>query len=233
MKQEEKIKAFENIEHRIAQTLALILSKPHLREHVDTVHELPRIYNPGGKIKLIVIGQDPTIVNKASRRNITTVLDLDKPAKMQRYVFGVCEALEVDPFRELYATNLFKNFFDTPPSYPSEVLNKFYGLWFPILREEVSMFPGVGIVTLGDNVLEFTLSINADKFVRNYWGYTEDWRIGASLPFKHILPNENLLGRVIFPFPRQPSMHKQFYVERSRSYLEYVKRHLDGYLVET
>ncbi len=214
--------AVKNIEDIITRTQALILSKPHLRECVDVIHPIPNIYNGGGNIKLIVVGQDPTIINKASRKNITTVLQLDKPGKLQRFIFSVCEALGIDPLTELYATNLFKNIFDEPPDYPSEVLVKFFDLWFPILLEEISLFPNVPIITLGDHVLDFTLNKNIDKQVRLYWGYTENWHIGANLPFKHILPNENKLERVIFPFPRQPSMLREFYLERCKSYLEYV-----------
>jgi hypothetical protein len=212
--------AVEHIEEKIRQIHTLILSKPHLREFVDTIHPIPNIYNGGGKIKLIVIGQDPTIVNKASRKRITTVLDLDKPGKMQRYIFRLCEGLGINPLKELYATNLFKNFFEEPPSGSSEVLDKFFEFWFPLLKEEISLFPDTPLITLGDNVLEFVTANNTDKCVRNYWGYCENWRMGASLPFKHILPNENLLGRPIFPFPRQPSILKQFYNERCKSYLE-------------
>lgn len=226
MKKIDKNSALNYIDEKIGQTHAIIQSKPNLRELVDTIHEIPKIYCGEGRIKLIVVGQDPTIINKASRRNITTVLDLDKPGKMQRYIFGVCEELGIDPFKELYATNLFKNFFEHPPRYPSEVLNKFFGLWFPILKEEISLFPEVPVITLGDHLLDFTLMENTDRCVRNYWGFTENWKIGANLSYKHILPNENLLGRKIFPFPRQPSILKQFYLDRRKSYIEYVKRNI-------
>jgi len=218
--------ALDNIEEKIGQIHALIQSKPHLREFADTIHPIPRIYYGGGKIKLIVIGQDPTIINKASRKGITTVLNLDKPGKMQRFIFSVCEKLGIDPVKELYATNLYKNFFDEPPHYSAEVMKKFFDLWFPILKEEVSLFPNVPIITKGDHVLETILDEKKDRCVRNYWGFAEDWRIGIGLPYKYVLPNENSLGRLIFPFPRQTSMLREFYLERCESYLEHVKKNI-------
>jgi len=214
--------ALKNIEEKIRQVHTLILSKPQLREFVDTVHPIPNAYNGGGKIKLIVIGQDPTIVNKASRKRITTVLDLDKPGKMQRYIFRLCEGLGINPLKELYATNLFKNFFEEPPSFASEVLGKFVDLWLPILKEEISLYPDTPVITLGDDVLQYVTAADTDKCVRNYWGYSENWRMGVNLQYKHILPNENQLGRLIFPFPRQPSILKQFYMERCETYLKYI-----------
>ena len=226
MKKALKNKASECIDEKIRQTHSVILSKPQLRELIDTIHDIPKTYKGRGKIKVIVIGQDPTIINKASRKNITTALDLDKPGKLQRYIFSVCENLGIDPLEELYATNLFKNFFEQPPTFPSDVLGKFFEFWFPILKEEIALFPDIPVITLGNNLLDFLTVDKADKCVRQYWGYTEDWKIGASLPFKHILPEENLMGRTVFPFPRQPSYLRQFFTDRCKSYIEYVKSNM-------
>lgn len=216
--------ALGNLDKKIRQIHTLILSKPHLREFADVVHPIPNTYTGSGRIKLIVIGQDPTIANKASRKKITTVLDLDKPGKMQRYIFGICEELCIDPFKELYATNLFKNFFDEPPGFSAGVMDKFVSLWLPVLQEEVMLFPDIPIITLGDNVLGYITTEKTNNYIRNYWGYTEDWKTGANLPLRHIMPDENLFGRVIFPFPREPNMHKQFYTDRYKSYIEHVKK---------
>lgn len=217
-----------SIEEKISQTYSLILSKPHLREYVDTLHEIPRIYNGGGKIKLILIGQDPTIINKASRKNIKWVLGLDKPGKMQRYIHRICEGLNIDPLKELYATNLFKNFFEEPPDHNSEVLKKFFDLWIEVLKEETKLYPGVPIAVLGDPVLNFISIDGQNLFVRNYWGYHEDWKKGVNEPFKHLLPEENLLNSYIFPFPRVSSIIKEFYYERFDNYINYIKSTLDG-----
>jgi uracil-DNA glycosylase len=211
------------VDEKISQTYSLILSKPHLREFVDIKHEIPRVFRGTGKIRLIVIGQDPTIINKASRKNITSVLGLDKPGKMQRYLYRICEGLDIDPLKELYATNLFKNFFEEPPDHNSDVLKKFFELWFPVLKEETAQFPCVPIVVLGDHVLNFLTGECDIKFVRNYWGYHENWKKGMNEPFKHLLPEENLLTENIYPFPRVSSIIKEFYFQRFDNYINYIK----------
>jgi hypothetical protein len=213
----------DRIEEKINQVFYLITSKPSLRVNIDTRHKIPKIYRGRGKIKLIVIGQDPTIVNKASRKNITTVLGLDRPGKMQRYIFGLCEKLGVNPINELYATNLFKNFFEEPPDYGGELLKKILDFWFPILKEEISNFPGVPVITLGDSVLEFITEETKKQYVRDHWGYTENWRNGEGKPFTHLQPKENLLGNIVFPFPRQPSVINEFYTERFDDYISYMR----------
>lgn len=211
------------IDEKIVQTYSLILSKPHLREFVDTKHDIPRVFRGTGNIRLIVIGQDPTIINKASRKNITSVLGLDKPGKMQRYLYRICEGLGIDPLKELYATNLFKNFFEDPPDHDSDVLKKFFDLWFPVLQVEAAQFPKTPIVVLGDHVLNFIAGDGDIRYVRNYWGYHEQWRKGMTEPFKHILPEENLLKENIYPFPRVSSIIKEFYFQRFENYINYIK----------
>jgi uracil-DNA glycosylase len=216
-----------DIDDKIRQVYSIILSKPLLRVHVDTKHGIPAVHRGSGKIKLIIIGQDPTVKNKASRKNITSVLGLNRPGKMQRYVFGICERLNVDPLNELYATNLFKNFFEEPPDHDSDVLHKFYQFWFPVLEEELSRYRNIPVITLGDKVIQFISKENPDNLVRNYWGYTEDWHLGGCNLLKHIPPDENLLGKPVFPFPRQPSIIKEFYASRLDRYIDYIRQNIN------
>lgn len=218
------------IDDKIRQVYSIILSKPFLRAQVDTKHNIPAVHKGSGKIKIIVIGQDPTVKNKASRKNITSVLGLNKPGKMQRYVFGVCERLRIDPLTELYATNLFKNFFEEPPDYNNGVLHKFFRYWFPVLEAELSGYKNIPVITLGDKVIQYISNKNPDNLVRNYWGYTEDWPRGGCCSMKHIPPNENLLGKPVFPFPRQPSIIKEFYAERFDKYIDYIKQNTNHVL---
>lgn len=214
------------IDDKVRQVYSIILSKPLLRAQVDTKHEIPAVHKGSGKIKMIIIGQDPTVKNKASRKNITSVLGLDKPGKMQRYAFAVCERLGIDPMKELYATNLFKNFFEEPPNHNSDVLHKFFQYWFPVLEEELSKYRNIPVITLGDKVIDFLSKKSADKLVRSYWGYTEDWHQGGGNSMKHIPPDENLLNKPVFPFPRQPSIIKEFYASRMDRYIDYIKQNI-------
>ena len=226
--EKEKSKVMDNdIDDKIRQVYSIILSKPMLRAHVDTKHDIPAVHRGSGKIKMIIIGQDPTVKNKASRKNITSVLGLDKPGKMQRYACAVCERLGIDSISELYATNLFKNFFEEPPDHNSDMLHKFFQYWFPVLEEELSKYRDIPVITLGDKVLEFLSKESADKLVRNYWGYTEDWHRGGGNLMKHIPPDENLIGKPVFPFPRQPSIIKEFYSSRLDKYIDYIKQNMN------
>jgi len=59
--------------------------------------------------------------------------------------------------------------------------------------------------------------------LRNYWGYTSEWKSGKFGLLDYIKPEENLLGRTIFPFPHQPSLRKQFYKEQMDGYIAYVR----------
>lgn len=43
-------------------------------------------FNGGGKIRLIILGQDPTVKNAASRSHITKTLNLDKNNAIRFYV---------------------------------------------------------------------------------------------------------------------------------------------------
>ena len=46
------------------------------------------------EIKLIIIGQDPTIRNKQRRKYINTTLNLDKNGALKTYVENICRELE-------------------------------------------------------------------------------------------------------------------------------------------
>lgn len=61
-------------------------------------------------IKLIIIGQDPTIRNKQQRKYIETTLNLDKNGALRNYVERICGTLGIS-IRNIYATNIFKYFY--------------------------------------------------------------------------------------------------------------------------
>ncbi len=210
----------------VRQVYSILLSKPNLRPYIDTIHEIPDTYRGEGQIKLVIIGQDPTVKNKASRKNIATVLNLDKPGKLQRYVFKVCSLLNVDPVSEIYATNLIKNFFEEPPADNRDILSKFAHHWLPVLTEEIKPFKKAPVITLGDTVLNLLFTNEKRNLVRNYWGYHEEWKKGVTIPFTHCDAAENILAREIFPFPHQPSIVKDFYSTRMERYAQYMKEKL-------
>ena len=177
-------------------------------------------FNKDGKdIKLIIIGQDPTIKNVERRKGITTTLNLDKSGALRRYVEEICNGLNIS-LSNVYATNVFKYFYTIPPAQTFEVLEKHLSPNLVLLEKELSNYPNCPIVSLGEPVLK--LLVNKNAKVRDYWGYDAKTR-KSTQSFKCVLPEENKLNRIIFPFCHQPSIRKDFYKENLSQYVRFVK----------
>ena len=79
--------------------------------------EIKPYYRPGqGGKKVFLIGQDPTIARKPGRVNVALMLDDDK-SQLSRWLKGVFGS-KYDGI-EIYATNLVKCFFSSPPAGPA------------------------------------------------------------------------------------------------------------------
>jgi hypothetical protein len=206
----------------------LVQDNPSLACYVDDSLPIPKVFAGHGEIKLIVLGQDPTVKKPESRKTITTVLNLDKEGSLRRYLGDVCHKLGVDLDHSVYATNLLKNFFVAPPTQisPIDVFKVFGDIWLPFLKEELSVFPGVPVLTLGEPLLSALVFEGVSARVRHYWGYRRDWQTNPPVDFRYVAPAENRLGRQLFPFPHQPSLRKKFYAESLESYTEYVRQEL-------
>ena len=124
----------------------------------------------------------------------------------------------------VYATNLLKNFFIDPPTTIKgiDIFTEFTPFWLPLLKKEFDQYPNVPIISLGEPLLTALVTDGHSKKVRDYWGYTKDWKRGVNKSFSYIHPEQNILNCEIFPFPHQPSISKQFYRERLEKYIEYV-----------
>jgi len=59
--------------------------------------------------------------------------------------------------------------------------------------------------------------------LREYWGYKPEWKNGKMESFKYVKPDDNLLGRILFPFPHQPTLRKGFYKMRMDDYIAFAK----------
>lgn len=177
-------------------------------------------FNKDGKdIKLIIIGQDPTIRNVERRKGITTTLNLDKSGALRRYVEEICSGLNIS-LSNVYATNVFKYFYTIPPAQTFEVMEKHLSPNLVLLEKELSNYPNCPIITLGEPVLN--LLVNKNAKVRDYWGYDAKTH-KSTISFKCVLPEENKLNRIIFPFCHQPSIRKDFYRENLNQYIGFVK----------
>ncbi|MGA8848800.1 MAG: hypothetical protein WB564_03140 [Dehalococcoidia bacterium] len=202
-----------------------ISSHPNLGKYVDSHYQLPEVHKGSGTIKFIILGQDPTIKNKERRKFIKKVLNLDKCGRLRSYLVDICNGLGVDLDVNVYATNYLKNFFDSPPTQIKEVniFQLFEPYWLPVLLEEIEPFPDIPIISLGQPLLKAIAKLGTSAFVRNYWGYTVNWKSGERGTFRYLEPALNKTGRMIFPFPHQPSLNKEFYRERLAEYIHFIR----------
>lgn len=179
-------------------------------------------FNGGKEIKLIILGQDPTIKNVASRKNITHTLNLDKKNSLRAYINGICSELGIT-MENVYATNLFKYFYTLPPAETMQVLRSHLAPNLALLQLELERFKNIPVIALGEPVLRLLTHETAK--VRVYWDY--DPKTGVSNgDFKFSQANDNKLLRDFYPFPHQPSIRKVFYKNTFAKYLKFMKTSL-------
>lgn len=202
-----------------------ISSHPNLRKYVDIHYQLPEVHKGSGTIKFIILGQDPTVKDEESRRFIKKVLNLNKSGRLRGYLANICNGLGVDLDVNVYATNYLKNFFNRPPAQIKEVdiFQLFEPYWLPVLLKEIEPFPDIPIISLGQPLLRAMVKLGASSFVRDYWGYTKNWQSGERGTYRYLAPEFNKIGRIIFPFPHQPSLNKEFYRNRLAEYIYFIR----------
>lgn len=217
-----------DFEQRATELLKDLTADPNLGHLVDGALGMPKAFQGSGKIHLVILGQDPTVKNPRSRATIKTVLNLDRQGSLRNYLVQVCRDLGLDLDQNVYATNYLKNFFVKPPTQIKEidVFREFAPVWLPLLRTELATFPQMPVIALGQPLLSALVSKDASPRVRDYWGYTLRWKSGEIGPFRCLEPDQNHLARVIFPFPHQPSVCKQFYKERLKDYTAFAKQRM-------
>lgn len=165
-------------------------------------------------VKLIIIGQDPTIQNVKSRDNVKTTLTLDKDGVLKTYIEKICSGLHIS-LDNVYATNLFKYFYTIPPAKTFDVLEKHLNSNLELLKKELSLFPKCPILTLGQPI--FRLLVNRKVNLREYWGYTDKI-------YKFVAAENNKLGRFFFPFCHLNTSKKTFYKNNFDQYLEFLRQ---------
>lgn len=210
---------------RTKAIMRAIAADPELSAFIDTGLKSPRPFGDGENVRLIILGQDPTVKNPASRANVHVVLNLNRNGSLRTYLKQVCTGLGLNIDQHVFATNLFKNFFVSPPaSYPPDRLRRIANYWMPLLLEELARYPNAPILTLGEPVLGLVAKPHAKRKVREYWGYATREADGtAKTGFRCLAPSENLLGRFVYPMPHQPSVSKPFYRGTMQHYISYIK----------
>ena len=175
---------------------------------------IPPFYG-NGDIKLIIIGQDPTVQNEISRKQISVALNLDKKCSLAAYIEKeICEPLGIS-LSEVYATNLFKYFYKNPPSKYRDVLNAHLEPNLELLLTEIRQFRCCPVITLGEPVLQL-LSYDSKVKLRDYWNY-------SGKGFNYQQKEDNKLGHIIFPFVHLNSRNKCFYKNYFKKYTEFAQ----------
>lgn len=186
---------------------------------IDMDLELVPPFKVSDDIRLIIIGQDPTVKNQLRRKYIKKTLNLDKSGgSLRNYIEKViCKALDID-LNNVYATNIFKYFYETPPARTPDVMYKHLDMNLMLLRNEINAYPDVPVISLGEPVLQMLSKDNYDK-VRKYWDYQKG---SSGNNFRKCTDND--LDRPFYPFPHQPSSVRKFYSETIKQYLNFVKK---------
>lgn len=165
-------------------------------------------------LRLIILAQDPTIEKTQQRSKVHYTLNLEKGrGALKLYIESICHGIGIE-LDNIYATNLFKYFYTTPPSKTYDVLRAHFMPNMALLKAELAGKEPSAIITLGEPVLKLLMGDHAK--LRNYWNYTGNG-------FTYISRSISPLGLPIFPFPHQPSLRKHFYKETFPSYLAYLK----------
>ncbi|MDD5367875.1 MAG: hypothetical protein PHQ40_02220 [Anaerolineaceae bacterium] len=94
------------------------------------------------------------------------------------------------------------------------------------MKEELAEFSGVPVITLGEPLLSVLVTDLRNVKVRDYWGYVLGWKPGEHRGYRYLYPEENVLNHVIFPFPHQPSLRKQYYKDNLERYIGFMKQTL-------
>lgn len=213
------------IERKLHATKKLLLRDSILKNDIDFTHNFILPFSKAdktSKIKLVFIGQDPTVRRKESRGEIKATLNLDKNNSLKTYLNKVCEILEIDLYKEVYATNLYKCFFNFPPADDPTILTRHFKIWMDLLISELSLFDKAIFITLGEPLINQLIHSKSQK-VKYYWDYIGKTKSG--LNFKCNESSSNYLQKRIYPIAHQPTWTRNsFYRTYLHDYLEYVKR---------
>ncbi|MBX0331269.1 uracil-DNA glycosylase family protein [Oscillochloris sp. ZM17-4] len=205
-------------------------------DYVDMSLHIPQPYMGSGPIKLVVIGQDPTIQQVASRGKITTVLNLNRSGSLRTYIADICARLGISLDQHVYATNACKCFFNDPPTTilkqnQVDVLDASAHIWLPVLQQELAQFPDAVVISLGEPVLAMLVPDEYRIPIRDYWGYHKRWKEGTFAPMRITTAAESRVGRAIIPMVHQPTQRGArtlFYRERRDAYFAYLRQ--SGYI---
>jgi|GEM_PF-1106438 len=221
----------DDIVARSCQVHKQLAQDPVIGRFVDGAAGIPRPFGGTGEIRLMIIGQDPTVNGHRPGLCPTTVLNLDMRGGLLRFIASLCQDLGVGLKENVYATNAAKNCFVERPTairstYGVDVLELSAPLWLPVLRAELERFPDALVISLGEPVLSMLVRSERGRAMRDYWGYDKRWKAGARLPIHPIEAEDSAMDRRIYPFIHQPSLRgrrTEFYRERREEYMAFIR----------
>jgi uracil-DNA glycosylase len=199
----------------------------HYIDKTSLVAPIP--FRGSGKIKLIILAQDPTVRKLKHRQEIKVALLLDhihEKGRLPKYLRNICQELGLDLNQNVYATNILKNFFVNRPNQlektePGLIIRAF-SFWKDLLYKELLEFRDIPVITLGEPVLNCFLKEPVQ--IQDYWGFIGPRDYTGKM--KHILPGENSLHRHIFPFAHIHGLRHKLYRENLKRYAEYMKDYI-------
>ena len=184
----------------------------------DSLNPIPP-YKVSDEIKLIILGQDPTVKIPTSRKNIKITLNMDKKGTLRNYLSKICSGLGI-AYENVYATNVIKYFYKEPPAKTPNVLVAHLRTNLDLLVKELKDYKHIPIIALGQPVLQ--LLTDSENEVKNYWSYNKKTKKTDGV-FDYCKAKDNELVRDFFPFPHQPSLRKEFYKNTLDDYIMFVK----------
>jgi hypothetical protein len=218
------------IERELQTTRKKLLNDSVLQNDIDFEFDFLLPYSKAeslSQIKLVIIGQDPTILNntevsKKRQKDITITLDLNNEnGNLRKYCNLISTNLGFNIDKDVYATNLCKCVFKEKPAY-NGVLSKHSKHWLPLLQKELSVFSEkVIFMSLGEPLL-IQLTHSNSKKVNYYWDYIGRTKSGGD--FKCNEAYENHLHKRIYPIGHQPTWSRnRFYKIYLEDYLKFIK----------
>ena len=84
----------DDLMHRSEAVVRTLVGDPVVGRYVDGPRPLPRPFQGTGEVRLVILGQDPTVERGESRDRVTTVLNLDRGGSLRTLLAGtVCAGL--------------------------------------------------------------------------------------------------------------------------------------------
>ena len=223
---------FDGLAQSSIEVRARLKSDSRIGLYIDDTLSIPRPFGArnSSPIKLVVIGQDPTVGSTKTRAKITHALMLnDEKAKLTVFLSSVCAALGIRLGENVYATNLCKCFFTEPPRKVKspKLIQETGHEWLDILRGELALFPDAAVISLGEPVLDVLLEVTARNRMKWFWGHQPRWKHIPQRPFQRVEPDQSTLGRRFYPFIHINSDFG-FYGARRPDYQQFIRGDIEA-----